>query len=124
MPAPDGPQFELYHGTAGRVKGGKLRPSKEGAFGPGVYSTPDLEYAEAIAQHRASTADLDPALRPDGTTTRPMFGTVYEIDDTEARKPDQWVDVYLNPSATKVRRAVSFPIMKDALGNGGEDAEA
>jgi hypothetical protein len=43
--------MRLYHGTTA-TEGGKrqeairrLKPSKEGAFGPGVYMTPDTEYA-------------------------------------------------------------------------------
>jgi hypothetical protein len=84
-----------------------------------VYSTPSLEYAEYVAEHKARTADRDSALELDGTTTRPMFGTVYEIDDTEARKADEVGDIYLSPNNTKVRRAVSFPIIKEALAEGG-----
>jgi hypothetical protein len=64
--------MRLYHGTTA-TEGGKrqeairrLKPSKEGAFGPGVYMTPDTEYASgytgvpAMSQiQRDVTSDSD-----------------------------------------------------------------
>ncbi len=46
---------KLYHGTAASEKGGsealtKLKPSKEGALGAGVYMTPNPEFASSYAE--------------------------------------------------------------------------
>jgi len=38
-------RYRVYHGTLGDWKGTKFRPSKDGAFGSGIYFTPDTKYA-------------------------------------------------------------------------------
>jgi len=113
MPNLNGRQFPLYHGTVGKIVGGEIQPSEYGTYGSGVYSTTDLDYAESMATARAERSDIRRGTgKPDETTTRPLFGTVYEIDDMEATRPNAFYapDTYLSPNPTKVKKAVSFPI--------------
>jgi hypothetical protein len=116
MPTLDGEQFKLYHGTAGVVEGGELQPGpRGGVYGRGVYSTPAIERAEGYARASAERSDIDPETRePDGKTTRPLFGTVYEIDDKNSKmvqrvRSSMSGHTYLDPEPVKVKDAVSFP---------------
>jgi hypothetical protein len=111
MAASDNLHPVLFHGTAGRIKGGKLRPH-DGFYGKGVYSVDDLKTAEGYAMEKAFTSDIDKETGlPDGKTTRPLFATVYEVDPTESEYVDQSMagDYYMSKTPTKVKRAVSFP---------------
>ena len=121
MPTPDGDQFKLYHGTAGKIEGGELRPSMYGVHGPGVYSTDKVKKAEGYARGAAETSDIDKRTgKPDGKTMRPLFGTVYEIETkgAEVMRYHDTGDTYLTPTERrflppkppKVKNAVSFPL--------------
>jgi hypothetical protein len=112
MPVPSGDQFKLYHGTAGKVKGGKLQPGADGVYGAGVYSTDQVSKAEEYARRAAIHSDIDPETgEPDGRTTRPLFGTVYEVDSKNARRVRSSFsgNYYLDVEPVSVKNAVSFP---------------
>jgi hypothetical protein len=115
MPTPTGDQFKLYHGTTGNIKGGVIRPSARGAYGPGVYSTNRINEAETYSRQKIDKADIDPETgEPDGKTTRPMFGTVYEIDPTDSTPVNRY-GYHVNPNPTKIKRVASFPLGAHAL---------
>jgi len=117
MAASDNLHPALFHGTAGRIKGKSLRPNP-GAYGTGVYSTDDMRQASWYARSKADKSDIDPETgQPDGKTTRPLFGTIYEIDNSKAvvmAAPSSGY-IYKSTGNTPVKGAVAFPIPEYAL---------
>ena len=97
----------LYHGTAGEIEGGVVRPSLYPLFADGAYATTVLKNAEGYATEQA---------QPMWEQGR-LFGTVYEVEPVS----DKATVVYKNtspgfeseqiadPEGMRVKRIVSFP---------------
>lgn len=87
----------LFHGTAGEVEGGVLKPTDNNA----AWATDDLKEAERYAVRGATT----------GLGQQRLFGTVYEVEPSENTKKRSEIDpsYYSNTEGLKVGKAVSFP---------------
>jgi hypothetical protein len=112
MPAPNGPQFALYHGTGGGIEGGVVRPHP-GVFGVGAYATADQSEAELYAKTSAKEQGR-------------LFGTVYEVEPTSqatkhayphemyGKEPDgSEIEYFKDEQGMKAIRPVSYPSTYD-----------
>jgi hypothetical protein len=104
MPRPDGPQFALYHGTAGEIEGDQIFPSLDGALGPGAYATDNLRAAAHYARIAAH-----------GERQPRLFGTIFEVEPmspaSEVRSDAAASDAtyYVDEKGLRPKKAVGFP---------------
>lgn len=89
----------LYHGTAGEIEGGVVRPDL-GAYGHGAYATTGMESASEYASNAA---------RRQGR----LFGTVYEVSPTSDKAKQVSSEgshpTLLDPEGLRAEKAVAFP---------------
>jgi hypothetical protein len=89
----------LYHGTAGEIEGGIIRPDL-GAYGHGAYATTGMKVASEYASNAA---------RGQGR----LFGTVYEVSPTSDRalqvSSEGSHPTMLDPEGLRADKAVAFP---------------
>jgi len=89
----------LYHGTAGEIEGGVVRPD-HGAYGHGAYATTGMESASEYASNAA---------RGQGR----LFGTVYEVsptsDGAKQVSSEGSHPTLLDPEGLRAGKAVAFP---------------
>lgn len=96
-----GPQFDpdkLYHGTAGEIEGGVVRPN-ESMYGRGAY---------AVYGNQASRAQ-DFAQSGAWRQGR-LFGTVYEVTPRSELVDTGLDSQVLDPEGLNVVKAVDFPV--------------
>jgi hypothetical protein len=98
-----GPQFDpdkLYHGTAGEIEGGVVRPNR-GQYGFGAYAVygDDERIAQSYASRRA--APLEGQQR--------LFGTVYEVTPRSKLEYSEHDSYVSDPEGLNVVKAVDFP---------------
>jgi len=89
----------LYHGTAGEIEGGVIRPAL-GAYGHGAYATTGMEIASDYASNAA---------RGQGR----LFGVVYEVsptsDGAKQVSSEGSHPTLLDPEGLRVEKEVAFP---------------
>lgn len=89
----------LYHGTAGEIEGGVVRPDI-GALGEGSYASEGLNVASEYASNAA---------RMQGR----LFGTVYEVTPVSEKAAhvgsDAGKGIVLDPEGMRAGKAVAFP---------------
>jgi hypothetical protein len=108
MPNPTGDQFKMFHGTAGALEGGVVRPN-EGLFGKGAYAADEIGEAEEYARNAA---------RQEGR----LFGEVYEVESMSdvsahnyphdlygAEPTDTSKKYFKDEQGMKAKGTVSFP---------------
>ena len=96
----------LYHGTAGKIEGGIVRPSLYPLFSDGAYATTVLKDAERYATEK-------PPMWGQGR----LFGTVYEVEPVSNKatvvyknnSPGFQSEQIADPEGMRVKRIVSFP---------------
>lgn len=115
----------MYHGTAGGIKGGVIRPS-EGDYGFGAYATDNLPEAEEYAKESARREVAD------GGQQR-LFAAVHKVQPTsEAIEVDLDPEVYepgemrffRDPKGMKSMGEVSWKPMYDLTRPGSEYSDA
>ena len=88
---------KLYHGTAGEIEGGVVRPNR-GRYGFGAYAVygDEASRAQDFAQSKAWQQGR-------------LFGTVYEVTPRSELLPGYGNQV-LDPEGLNVVKAVDFPV--------------
>ena len=94
---------KLYHGTAGEIEGGVVRPN-QARFGFGAYAVygDDIDTAQYHASSRAAKQGR-------------LFGTVYEVTPRSELEPaiGQYDTAVKDPEGLNVVKAVDFPLSRE-----------
>jgi hypothetical protein len=89
----------LFHGTAGGLEGGVVKPT-EAVHGFGAYATPNMDMAQRFARDQAEKEGR-------------LFGTVYEVSPMGkgVERPYKFgTTEYVDPKGLKANKIVDFPI--------------
>lgn len=96
---------KLYHGTAGEIEGGVVRPNR-GRYGFGAYAVYGDEGHRA--QTYASMAAASVSKSADGQQR--LFGTVYEVTPRSGIEFSEHDSYVSDPEGLNVVKAVDFPL--------------
>lgn len=110
MPELNRDEFKLYHGTAGKIDEGVVRPSTDGALGTGAYAATEPEVAAHYARLAARSEDQ-----------QRLFGTVYEVEPMSDVRDLKSLDfTYADKEGLRTKKAVGFPPTDNDVYHGTE----
>lgn len=103
-------EFPMYHGTAGSIEGGVVRPNK-GMYGVGAYATNSIDDAKEYA--------LDAArIEVAKTGKQRLFTTVYEVEPTSNEAAEVDLDpemdyepdlrMFMDPKGMRTKKEVAW----------------